>query len=94
MNVGAIADPFRGEAPEDTGDNRFRADIGPGVWETFGFGPPCIGGESGQQIAAGRLIQLLKDWSLPSGDIHTVYPAARFRPRKVTAFVEMLIAAE
>ena len=32
--------------------------------------------------------------ALPSGGIHAVYPAARFRPRKVTAFVEMLIAAE
>ncbi|TIX36858.1 MAG: LysR family transcriptional regulator, partial [Mesorhizobium sp.] len=29
-----------------------------------------------------------------SGGIYTVYPAARFRPPKVTSFVEMLIAAE
>ncbi|CAN7460519.1 LysR family transcriptional regulator [Bosea sp. LjRoot9] len=46
------------------------------------------------ELASGRLIHILPEWSLPSGGIHTVYPAARFRPRKVTAFVEMLIAAE
>ena len=45
-------------------------------------------------LAAGRLRRALPEWSLPSGGIYTVYPAARFRPRKVTAFVEMLIAAE
>lgn len=43
---------------------------------------------------AGRLIHILPQWQLPSGGIHTVYPAARFRPPKVTAFVEMLIAAQ
>ncbi|CAN5471700.1 LysR family transcriptional regulator [soil metagenome] len=45
-------------------------------------------------LAAGRLSRAFPKWSLPSGGIYTVYPAARFRPRKVTAFVEMLIAAE
>ncbi|TWA63867.1 DNA-binding transcriptional LysR family regulator [Azospirillum brasilense] len=43
-----------------------------------------------EEIAAGRLVQLLPDWSLPSGGIHAVYPATRFRPLKVRAFVEML----
>ena len=47
-----------------------------------------------EELAAGRLVHLLTDWTLPSGGIHAVYPAARFRPRKVTAFVEMLIAAQ
>ena len=47
-----------------------------------------------EDLAAGRLIHALPEWDLPSGGIHTVYPAARFRPPKVTAFVEMLIAAE
>ena len=45
------------------------------------------------ELTSGRLIHVLPEWSLPSGGIFTVYPAARFRPRKVTAFVEMLIAA-
>jgi len=45
-------------------------------------------------LAARRLIHILPEWQLPSGGIHVVYPAARFRPPKVTAFVEMLIAAQ
>ncbi|TAX26813.1 LysR family transcriptional regulator [Rhizobium leguminosarum] len=41
-------------------------------------------------MANGRLIHALPDWHLPSGGVHTVYPAARFRPPKVSAFVDML----
>ncbi len=41
----------------------------------------------------GRLRRLVPNWSLPIGGIHTVYPAGRFRPRKVTAFVDMLTDA-
>lgn len=41
-------------------------------------------------LQSGTLIQVLPDWSLPLGGIHAVYPAARFRPSKVTAFVAML----
>ena len=46
------------------------------------------------ELAAGRLVHVLPEWRLPSGGIYTVYPAARFRPPKVTRFVEMLVAAE
>lgn len=45
-------------------------------------------------IASGVLIHVLPDWTLPSGGIHTVYPAARFRPAKVSAFVALLAEAE
>lgn len=45
---------------------------------------------AGEHIDTGRLIRLLPDWSLPAGGIHVVYPAARFRPAKVSAFVAML----
>ena len=31
-------------------------------------------------LAAGRLIQVLPRWQLPRGGIHAVFPAARFRP--------------
>jgi DNA-binding transcriptional LysR family regulator len=41
-------------------------------------------------LAAGRLLQVLPQWHLPSGGIHAVFPAARFRPAKVRAFVELL----
>lgn len=45
-------------------------------------------------LASGRLIQVLPQWRLPSGGIHAVFPAARFRPAKVRAFVELLAARE
>ena len=44
-------------------------------------------------IGAGRLVRILPEWTLPEGGIHVVYPAARFRPPKVTAFVTMLVQA-
>ena len=43
-------------------------------------------------LATGRLIQVLPEWMLPSGGIHAVFPTARFRPAKVRAFVELLAA--
>lgn len=42
-------------------------------------------------LAAGRLLHVLPQWQLPSGGIHTVFPATRFRPAKVRAFVELLL---
>jgi DNA-binding transcriptional LysR family regulator len=46
-----------------------------------------------RDLCAGRLHHVLPQWELPFGGIYTVVPAARFRPRKVTAFVDMLLAA-
>jgi DNA-binding transcriptional LysR family regulator len=45
-------------------------------------------------VVSGRLIHLLPEWSLPSGGIHAVFPPARYRPTKVSSFVETLMAAE
>ncbi len=42
-------------------------------------------------LSQGRLVHMLPNWTLPSGGIHVVYPAARFRPQKVTRFVSMLM---
>ncbi|GLH80487.1 LysR family transcriptional regulator [Bradyrhizobium sp. SSBR45G] len=44
-------------------------------------------------LAAGRLVPVLPSWTLPSGGIHAVFPSARFRAPKVTAFVTMLMDA-
>lgn len=44
----------------------------------------------GDAVRSGHLVEVLPEWTLPSGGIHIVYPAARFRPPKVTAFVAML----
>lgn len=43
-----------------------------------------------EDLASGRLMQVLLEWGLPSGGIHAVFPASRFRPAKVRAFVELL----
>ncbi len=45
-------------------------------------------------IAEGRLHHVLPQWSLPSGGIHAVFPAQRYRPARVRAFVELLARAE
>ena len=45
-------------------------------------------------LVAGRLIHVLPQWHLPSGGIHAVFPAARFRPAKVRAFVDLLAERE
>jgi len=45
-------------------------------------------------LVAGRLIHVLPQWHLPSGGIHAVFPAARFRPAKVRAFVDLLADRE
>jgi DNA-binding transcriptional LysR family regulator len=45
-------------------------------------------------LAAGRLIHVLPEWILPDGGIHVVFPAARFRPTRVRAFVDLLTQHE
>jgi DNA-binding transcriptional LysR family regulator len=44
-----------------------------------------------EDLASGRLIEVLPRWRLPSGGIHAVFPAARYRPAKVRAFVDLLV---
>lgn len=45
-------------------------------------------------LASARLIHMLPEWSLPSGGIHAVFPPARYRPSKVSAFAETLMSQE
>lgn len=45
-------------------------------------------------LATGRLIQVLPQWSLPAGGIYAVFPSARFRPAKVRSFVDLLVSKE
>ncbi len=42
-------------------------------------------------IADGRLVRVLPEWSWNSGSIYIVYPGARHIPKKVTAFRDFLI---
>lgn len=41
-------------------------------------------------VAAGRLVRLLPEWSLPTSDIHAVYPASPHLPHKVRVFIDEL----
>jgi DNA-binding transcriptional LysR family regulator len=43
-----------------------------------------------EDLATGRLVELLPHWHLPSGGIYGVFPPAQFRPAKVRAFVDLL----
>lgn len=43
-----------------------------------------------QDLAQGRLVRLLGDWTLPRAGIHAVYPATRHVPAKVRALVDFL----
>jgi DNA-binding transcriptional LysR family regulator len=45
-------------------------------------------------VASGRLCRVRPDWKLRSGGIHVVFPAARFRPAKVSRFVDLLLESE
>ena len=46
----------------------------------------------GDDVAAGRLVRLLPDWSTPAAGIHALFPPARYTPPKVRAFVDALRA--
>ncbi|MRW93150.1 LysR family transcriptional regulator [Duganella sp. FT80W] len=46
-----------------------------------------------EDVAAGRLVRLLPEWSLPESDIHAVYPASAHLPQKVRVFIDALKAA-
>ena len=45
-------------------------------------------------LAAGRLVHLMPRWQLESGRIHAVVPATRFRPTRVSAFLDILAEQE
>lgn len=47
-----------------------------------------------EDLANGRLIQVIPQWSLPIGGIYVTFPSARFRPAKVRAFVDLLVSKE
>ena len=43
-----------------------------------------------KDLHEGTLTQILPQWTVPEGGVFAVYPAAKFRPVKVSAFVDML----
>lgn len=44
-------------------------------------------------VAAGRLVRLLPDWSLAASDIHAIYPRSANLPHKVRVVIDALKAA-
>jgi DNA-binding transcriptional LysR family regulator len=55
----------------------------------IGFLPPLLAHED---VAAGRLVRVLKDWSVGSLPMYVAYPSRRHLPQKVRAFVDLLAA--
>ncbi|GGY80940.1 LysR family transcriptional regulator [Cellvibrio zantedeschiae] len=45
-----------------------------------------------EEVAAGRLVRLLPEWSLPGGGIYAVYPQSVQRSQKVSVLIEALKA--
>jgi DNA-binding transcriptional LysR family regulator len=43
-----------------------------------------------ESLRAGQVLQLLPGWSLPSQEMHAVYPSPRLVPTKVSGFVDWL----
>lgn len=44
-----------------------------------------------EELRSDRLVRLFPRWRLPQGGIYAVFPAARFRPAKVSAFLNLLV---
>ncbi|MGJ7903419.1 LysR family transcriptional regulator [Lysobacter sp. 1R34A] len=45
-----------------------------------------------EELASGRLVEVMPDWSLLPIGIYAVYPSRDYRPRKVEAFIDFLEA--
>ncbi len=47
-----------------------------------------------RDLAEGRLLHLLPEWTLPDGGIYAVYPEGRYRAARVRRFIEVLSETE
>ena len=62
------------------------------VWALAGFGILMRSEwDIHADIAAGRLVPVLKEWALPSGDVFAVYPERANLSAKVSAFIDFLV---
>jgi len=62
------------------------------VWALAGFGILMRSEwDVHADVAAGRLVPVLKEWSMPSADIFAVYPERANLSAKVSAFIDFLV---
>jgi DNA-binding transcriptional LysR family regulator len=47
---------------------------------------------SREEVASGRLIEVLPEAQLPGSELYAVYPSRRFQTMKVKAFLDFLLA--
>lgn len=43
-----------------------------------------------EDLAAGRLVRVLPDWTMPAGGIYAVYPSSRYLPAKVRILLDFM----
>ncbi len=43
-----------------------------------------------EEISAGKLVQLLPDWSLPEQPMALIYHRDRYRPQRLTKFIDFV----
>ena len=70
----------------DSGALLEACEAGAGVAQIFDLGTRHL-------IEAGRLVQLLPDWSDEVFPLYALYPARHYRPAKVAAFIDFCLAA-
>lgn len=76
--------PVRGRLKANYGAPLVEAALrGEGILQTATFAVA-------EELADGRLVEVLPDWSLLPIGIYAVYPSREYRPRKVEAFIDFL----
>nr|WP_319593390.1 LysR substrate-binding domain-containing protein [Aeromonas schubertii] len=46
----------------------------------------------GQDLASGRLVEILPEFAAPASRLQIVYPSGRHQPRRVRALIDALVA--
>lgn len=83
-----------GKSVSVTTDKTITMNVGPAILSTV-----CAGGGYSvlpdflvqDELASGKLVQLLPDWSLRTGGIYAVFPPVKFRNLSTQAFLDMAI---
>ena len=85
-NAGAQAIAEQMKLPQEAAEKRAAALAGDGILRATTFSVQ-------DDVAAGRLVRVLPEWSLSESDIHALYPATAHLPQKVRVFIDALKVA-